>query len=252
MITVQDASLIGYGDLFSRAYQSQKALLPWGNSSELQIAHTEDQQTLPNYITGVGNRNSQSRVTGVTASFTLYDVNARNLAIVGRGTVRGVSAGAVANPEVHVCEGLPGELIPFDELPDTSVLFVITSPDDVTTYAAGDDYLLTPYGIQLTSGTTITSAGIKATYTKLKADVVEMLTSAQVELEVYFAGLNAAQGGAPTPARLRRFKPALVQQIQLSGTAYAAYQVTGELLADMLVTEPGMSPFYSLGMKAAA
>lgn len=252
MITVQDASLIGYGDLFSRAYQSQKALLPWGNTSELQIAHTEDQQTLPNYITGVGNRNSQSRVTGVTASFTLYDVNARNLAIVGRGTVRGVSAGAVATPEVHVCEGLPGELIPFDELPDTSVPFVIASPDDVTTYAPGDDYLLTPYGIQLTSGTTITNAGIKATYTKLKADVVEMLTSAQVELEVYFAGLNAAQGGAPTPARLRRFKPALVQQIQLSGTAYAAYQVTGELLADMLVTEPGMSPFYSLGMKAAA
>ena len=252
MITVQDASLIGYGDIFSRAYQTQKALLPWGNTSELKIAHTEDQQSLPNYITGAGNRNTTSRVTGVTASFTLYDVNARNLAIVGRGTVRGVSAGVVTTPEAHVCEGLPGELIPFDNLPDLSTAVQIKSADGLITYTPGEHYLLTPYGIQLTSGTTITSAGITATYTKLKADVVEMLTTAQVELELYFAGLNAAQGGAPQPARLRRFKPQLVQEIQLSGTQYAAYQVTGELLADMLVTEPGMSQFYSLGMKAAA
>jgi len=252
MITVPDASLIGFGDLFSRAYQSQKALLPWGNTTELQISHTEDVQSLPNYVTGAGNRNSTGRVTGVTASFTIYDVNARNLAIVGRGKVRGVSAGALTVPEVHVCEGLPGELIPFDELPDTSVAYQIKSADDVTTYAAGTDYLMTPYGIQLTSGTTITSAGITAMYTKLAADVVEMLTTSQTELEMYFAGLNAAQGGAPTPARLNRFKPALVQQIQLSGTTYAAYQVTGELLSDMLVTAADMSKFYSLGMKAAA
>jgi hypothetical protein len=252
MITVPDASLIGFGDLFSRAYQSQKALLPWGNTTELQISHTEDVQSLPNYVTGAGNRNSTGRVTGVNASFTIYDVNARNLAIVGRGKVRGVSAGAITVPEVHVCEGLPGELIPFGELPDTSVAYVIKSADGVTTYAAGTDYLMTPYGIQLTSGTSITNAGITAMYTKLEADVVEMLTTSQTELEMYFAGLNAAQGGAPTPARLRRFKPALVQQIQLSGTTYAAYQVTGELLSDMLVTAADMSKFYSLGMKAAA
>lgn len=257
MNTVPDASLIGYGDIFTRAYQSQKALLPLGNTSELQIAHTEDTQTLPNYITGVGNRNSTSRVTGVTASFIVYDPNARNLAMMGRGTIRGVSAGALTAPEVHVCEGLPGELIPFDNLPDTSVAYEIKSPDGTTTFEAGTDYLITPYGIQLTSGTTITSAGITAMYTKLKADFVEMLTSSQLELELYFAGLNAAQGGAPTPARLHRFKPGLVQSLPLSGTAYAAYQVTGELLADMRVTSVDgfatpMSQFYTLGMKAAA
>lgn len=249
MQTVQDASLIGYGDIFSRAYQTQKGLLPWGNTSELKIAHTEDQQTLPNYITGAGNRNVTSRVTGVTASFTLYDVNARNLALVGRGTIHGVAAGEVTG-EVHICEAVPGELVPFDNLPDLSAPVTIVTADD-TALEPGTDYLLTPYGIQITSGTTITSAGIKASYTKLKADVVEMLTTSQVELECYFAGLNAAQGGAPTPARLRRFKVGLVQEIQLSGTAYAAYQVTGELLADPLVTASDMSQFYSLGMKAA-
>ena len=250
MQTVQDASLIGYGDIFSRAYQTQKALLPWGNTSELKIAHTEDQQTLPNYITGAGNRNVTSRVTGVQASFTAYDINPRNVALISRGTIHGVAAGEVTG-EVHICEAVPGELIPFDNLPDLSAPVTIVTADDAA-LAPGTDYLLTPYGIQITSGTTITSAGIKASYTKLKADVVEMLTTSQVELEVYFAGLNAAQGGAPTPARLRRFKVGLVQEIQLSGTAYAAYQVTGELLADPLVTASDMSQFYSLGMKAAA
>ena len=255
MNTVQDASLIGYGDIFTRTYQSQKAFLPLGNSSELQIAHTEDEQTLPNYVTGVGNRNSVTRPTGVRASFTLYDPNARNLSMMGRGTIRGVSAGALTEPELHVCEGLPGELIPFDNLPDTSVDYEIKTPDGTATFAPGTDYLMTPYGIQLTSGTTITSAGISAMYTKLKADFVEMLTSSQLELELYFAGLNAAQGGAPTPARLHRFKPLLVQTLPLSGTQYAAYQVSGELLADMRASPvPGvkLSQFYTLGTTAVA
>ena len=248
MMTVNDASLVGFGDLFSRAYQTQKALLPWGNTSELKISHTEEQKALANFVTGVGNRNSFSRVTGVMCSFTLYDVNARNLALVGRGTIKGVAAGAVVD-ELHTCEALPGELIPFDHLPDMSVTVTVKTAGDVA-LAPGDDYLLTPYGIQVTSTTTISAAGVKVSYTKLKADVVQMLTTAQAELEVYFAGLNAAQGGAPTPARLRRFKVGLVQEIALSGTEYAAYNVTGELLADPLVTAAGMSQFYELGVAA--
>ena len=248
MMTVNDASLVGFGDLFSRAYQTQKALLPWGNTSELKISHTEEQKALANFVTGVGNRNSFSRVTGVMCSFTLYDVNARNLALVGRGTIKGVAAGAVVD-ELHTCEALPGELIPFDHLPDMSVTVTVKTAGDVA-LAPGDDYLLTPYGIQVTSTTTITAAGVKVSYTKLKADVVQMLTTAQPELEVYFAGLNAAQGGAATPARLRRFKVGLVQEIALSGTEYAAYNVTGELLADPLVTAAGMSQFYELGVAA--
>lgn len=250
MITVPDASLVGFGDIFTRAYQTQKALLPWGNSSELKIGHTEEQKALANFVTGVGNRNSFSRVTGVTCSFTLYDVNARNLALVGRGTIKGVSAGAVVD-EVHTCEALPGELIPFDSLPDMSVTVTVKTAGDVA-LDPGDDYILTPYGIQLTSGTAATVAGVKVSYTKLKADVVQMLTTAQPELEMYFAGLNAAQGGAPTPARLRRFKIGLVQEIALSGTDYAAYNVTGELLADPLVVASDMSQFYSLGVAAKA
>lgn len=249
MITVPDASLVGFGDLFTRAYQSQKAMLPWGNTTDLKISHTEENKTQPNYITGVGNRNSFSRVTGVACSFTLYDVNARNLALVGRGTVQGIAAGVVAS-EAHTCEGLPGELIMFDNLPDITAPITVTTPAD-TPLEPGTDYIATLWGIQVTSGTSITTVGVKVSYTKLKADVVQMLTTSQPELEVYFAGLNAAQGGAPTPARLRRFKIGLVQEIALSGTDYAAYNVTGELLADPLVTAVGMSQFYSLGVKAA-
>jgi hypothetical protein len=250
MITVEDASLVGFGDLFTRAYQSQKAMLPWGNCTDLKIAHTEEQKTLPNFLTGVGNRKSFYRVTGVVCSFTMYDVNARNLALVGRGTIQGVAAGEVTD-EPQTCEGLPGELIPFDNLPDMASPVTVKTAGDVE-LDPGTDYIVTPYGIQVTPGTTITSAGVKVSYTKLKADVVQMLTRAQPELEVYFAGLNAAQGGAPTPARLRRFKVGMVQEIALSGTEFAAYSVTGELLADPLVTEENMSQFYSLGVKAAA
>lgn len=249
-IIVPDASMVCNGEQFLRAYQSQKALLSLGNATELKIQHTEEQKTLPNYMTGVGNRNSFTRVTAVTASFTIYDVNTANLALVGRGTIRGVAAGVVTD-EVQVCEAVAGELIVFDNLPDMSAPITVKTAADVE-LTPGEDYLVTAHGIRLTGGTAATSAGLKVSYTKLKADVVEMLTTAQADLEMYFQGFNAAQNGAPMSARLRRFKPGLVQEISLSGTEYAAYQVTGELLADPLVTEPGMSQFYSLGMKAAA
>lgn len=250
MMTVQDASLIGFGELFSRRYQTQQALLPWGNTTDLKISHTEEEQKLRNFITGAGNRNSTSQVTGVTCSFTAYDINPRNLALVGRGTIKGVAAGAVVD-EPQSCEGVPGELIPFDNLPDLTVAPVIKTAADGA-LEPGDDYLLTPYGIQVTSNSAITVAGVKCSYTKLKADVVQMLTTSAADLEIYVAGLNSAQSGAPMPARLRRMKVGLVQEIQLTGTSYAALQVTGELLADPLVTASDMSQFYELGLKAAA
>lgn len=250
MITVEDASLIGFGEIFSRRYQTQQALLPWGNTTDLKITHTEEEQKLRNFITGAGNRNSNSQVTGVAFSFTAYDINPRNLAMVGRGTIKGVAAGAVVD-EPQVCEGLPGELIPFNNLPDLSVAPVIKTAADVA-LVPGDDYLLTPYGIQVTSDSDITAAGVKCSYTKLKANVVQMLTTAAADLEIYVAGLNSAQGGAPTPARMRRAKIGLVQEIQLTGTTYAALQVTGELLADPTITASDMSQFFELGQKAAA
>ncbi|MGE6790891.1 hypothetical protein ACQKFS_02560 [Pseudomonas guineae] len=250
MITVEDASLVGFGELFTRAYQTQKGLLPLGNTTDLKISHTEEEKKLPNFSTGVGNRNSFGRITGVTCSFTMYDVNARNLALMGRGTIKGVAAAPVVD-ELHTCEAVPGELIPFNALPDMSVTVTVKTAGDVE-LAPGTDYILTPYGIQLTSGTTATAAGVKVSYTSLKANVVQMLTTAQVELEVYFAGLNAAQGGAPTPARLRRFKVGLVQEIALSGSDYAAYNLTGELLADPLIVASDMSQFYELGDAAKA
>lgn len=250
MMTVQDASLIGFGELFTRKYQSQAARLPFGNTTELKIAHAEETQKLRNYITGSGNRNSVAQITDVTCSFTMYDVNARNLALIGRGTIKGVAAGTVAN-EAQICEGVAGELIVFDNLPDLSLPITVKTAADGA-LVPGDDYLVTPYGIQVTSNSSVDNTGVKVSYTKLKADVVQMLTTAQTELEVYFAGLNSAQNGAPMPARLHRFKVGMVQEIQLSGTNFAAFNVTGELLADPLVTANDMSQFYELGLKAAA
>lgn len=245
-IIVEDASLIGVGEVFVRSYQSQEALLSLGNTTGLKIAHSEDQKSLPNHMTGVGNRNTLSRVTGVQASFTLYDWNAKNLAIAGRGAVRGVAAGTVTD-ELHTCEAKEGELILFNDLPDMSQPVTVKTAADAT-LSPGSDYILSQHGIRLTAGTTATNAGLKVSYTRLKASVVEMLAAAQSELELYFAGLNAAQGDKAMTARLLRFKPTLAKEITLSGDDYAAFEISGELLTDARVTAPGLSQFYSLGL----
>jgi hypothetical protein len=112
----------------------------------------------------------------------------------------------------------------------------------------GVDYQLTPHGIIIPAGSAITAAGATASYTSLKSSVIHMLTSSQVELEIYIAGLNDAQSGEPYSLRARRVKLGVISELAALGQEYLKLEASAELLADPLVTDAGISKFCEMAV----
>jgi hypothetical protein len=131
----QDRSLIGFGALGSKPWQSKRGHLEIGNSTELKIQHAAEKKTLRNFRTGIGNNNAKSQISAITGSFTLYDCGPAQLALIVRAKVRGVEAG-VADSETHATGGLAGEMIVFKDLVDTTKdVTVSANPGPATSVA---------------------------------------------------------------------------------------------------------------------
>ncbi len=240
-MTQIDRSFVGEAIIHGRAYQSADPLLDIGNCDAFNLSFATNRATLPNYRGGGGNRNVREQVSDVTATIGMFDITATNLARVTRAVVTNIAAGSVT-AEVLSCAGIEGELIPFKNLPDlTQTVTLVTAAD--AALQAGTDYLLTPHGVIVTNGSLIDETGIKATYTKLEADAVQMLTGSQVELELYIAGLNDAQSGEPFALRVRRAKFGIATALPVIGTEYLRLEAPVSLLADNLITETGLSKF---------
>ncbi len=250
MSQIVDRSFIGEGVIWGRAYQSQDALLPFGNCDSFNLRYATDRKALPNFMGGGGNRNVRERVTDITAGIGMYDLTSTNIARVTRSTIKDVAAGAVAN-EVISCEGIEGELIPFKHIPDLSVPPTLKTAADVD-LVAGTDYILSPHGVIVTSGTSITSAGIKASYTRKATSEVHMLNGSQVELELFIAGLNDAQSGEPFSLKVNRAKFGMLQEFPVLGQDYVKLDGPCEILADPLVTATDLSKFCTLTQLKAA
>ncbi len=241
-----DRSFIGEGIPYARAYQSLDPLLDIGNCDVFKIGFTTDRKALPNFRGGGGNRNVREKVTDVTSTIGLYDMTATNLARVTRSTITAIAAGVVP-AEPRTCAGVEGELIPFKHLPDLSQTVTIVTAADAP-LEAGTDYLLNPHGIIVTGSGAITSAGIKATYTKLKSSAVQLLNGSQVELEIFIAGLNDAQSGEPYSLHLRRVKFGLLSELPVFGQEYLKLEGPAELLADPLVLSNDISKFCEMNI----
>ena len=123
----QDRSLIGFGVLGAKPWQSQRGFAEVGNSTALAIQHATDKKTLRNFRTGIGNNNAKSQITGITGSFTLYDCGPAQLALILRAVVTGVAAGAVTG-EAHPTGGVAGEMVVFKNLVDTSAPVTVLAP----------------------------------------------------------------------------------------------------------------------------
>ncbi|MDF3935468.1 hypothetical protein [Pseudomonas citronellolis] len=240
MLQKIDRSFIGEGVVHGRLYGGQGPFLPFGNCDAYSISYATDRKTLPNYMGGGGNRNVRERITDITASISLYDVTAENIALLTRGSVSATPLAAIT-AEAHSCSGVAGELVPFDFLPDLAKpISVSGSADEVL--AVGSDYLLTPHGIQLLGASTAIQ-GVTVGYTPVPSKVVHMLNGLQVEMELYIAGLNDAQSGEPFALRCRRAKFGTLSELGVLGTDYVKLTGPMDLLADPLVTASGLSKF---------
>jgi len=221
-----------------------------GNTSVLAVSFDEEKKELKDYTTeGGGNANVLTSITGMTGSVTVHDVSVANLALFLRGTEGGQTAGSQLD-EAHPTTGIGGEFIPFDSLVNKAAPGLTVTLTGGTACVLGTDYQLENNGIVTIDGGNIDATGILVDYTKDDAEVLEALTASGAEYELYFNGVNEAQGGDLITLRMHRVKFSPAQDLNFIGDEFGEMTADFEVLSDGNISGAGISKFMRVQQKA--
>ena len=239
-----DRSYIGKGNVYLKLRGSNTGFFHFGNCSALGVSFEEDKKQQKDYTKpGGGNTNSVSSISDVTGSLTALDMTADNLAPALRGAVTKIAGGTQVTDEELPATGTVGEFIPFGSIPDAGETITLKNAVDDSAIAAGVDYELTENGIVVLDNTNITTSGVKATYTKHAAEVLEALVQAGQEFTLYFDGLNEAQSGKPVNITIHRLKFSPISGLPFIGDEFAEAEMEFEILSDGAISGAGLSKF---------
>lgn len=229
-----DYSYIGSGRIIARKRGSAAPFVELGNCSALTLGVTTEEKVLRDFRSpGGGTYNKVDRITDVTLGVTAHDLSPANLARALYGTTEAVAGGTVAAESVVAYKGgycmVEG---------NPSAITSVKSPDDVTTYTDGSDYVFQHGALFIPADSTIPAPAdadtpnIKVAYTDKPGDLVQALVQAAEELELVFLGLNEADSGSAVTVRVWRGKFGAAQSIGLIGDDYAGLEMSGSVLAD--------------------
>lgn len=126
MSQTKNMYFIGKGTAYLRRRVEGAHLMPVGNASALSLAFEPNKVELPDYENaGGGIADSHTRIQGVTASFTIANMNADNIARATAGRFSTKAGGGVAGEE-HVA-GPEGSFLRFDKIPNADKPITISS-----------------------------------------------------------------------------------------------------------------------------
>jgi len=245
-----DRSYIGKGPVYIRDRANAGGFFFLGNTSVLNVSFEEEKKELKDFTSaGGGNANVLQSITGFTGSVTVHDYTVANLALFLRGSQVGIAAGSAAE-EAHPTEGTGGEFIPLDFLRDVAETVTVVTTADAA-LVEGTDYTIENNGIVVIAGGGIDATGIKVTYTKAIGETMEALTASGKEFELYFNGVNEAQGGELLSARVHRIKFSPAQDLNFIGDEFGEMSADFEALSDTSITGAGISRFMKVQTLAA-
>ena len=235
-------SFIGRGIVYIGPADGSGPMVDRGNVQLAQVAYTADSKKQPNFrIGGGGNYASVDTVTGVGLALKFSDYSAANLVIAQFGDSTVIASGAVL---AEVQTAYIGGLVAFDNLPDTSVPYVVKDVTDVTTYVKDTDYTEVKGGILIIAGGAISDADVlHIDYTKKGSTVIQALTQSAKEYHVQIDGLNDAKGGAAVFNDFFKVKFGPAGSLDWIGADFAEIDLVGEVLADT-TKGSGLSQYY--------
>ena len=237
-----DRSYIGKGPVYIKLKSANGGLFPIGNCSNLEVSFEEESKTLRDYKSaGGGNANILTSISAFSGNLVMHDYSAANLALALRGTESAVEASSVVD-EAHTSAGTEGELIPIDFIVDTSAAVTVTLANN-TALALTTDYVLENNAIMVVGTGAIDANGILVSYTKDVSEVMEALTGAGQEYELYFNGLNEAQSGKYVAIAMHRVKFSPAQGLSFIGDEFGEMSVDFEVLSDSTKVGTGISKF---------
>ncbi|AQZ96630.1 hypothetical protein ACFSB1_11120 [Halopseudomonas phragmitis] len=194
---------------------------------------------------GDGQVSGLSVTTAGVGAYTVTLTSETDFTLTGPGDIQ-IGSGTVGTPFVGggLAFTVAAGSTPFAE---DDAFTITVSESAASAGEVGTDYIVTPYGIQLTENTSMSPGTLTVGYTRLAADVSEVLAQAtQGEKTLHFAGMNDAQDGEVYDVTIHRVKINIIQELPVSSTDYAALAVTFEALQDVTRVGQGLSQFYTM------
>lgn len=238
---MDDYSYIGVGKTYLREIGTTTGAIEVGNCSALNFGVTEEEKKLKDFTNpGGGTRNSVKRIDTVTASFTMHDINAANVARAVYGSVSAVTAGAVSS---EAQTAYPDALVSLANMPATTPAPTVVGGSGAATRANTTAYALGAFIVPATPNdyfykvtTAGTSAGAPPTFPTVIGQTVTdgtvVLTCAGktapvagTDYEVRGAGLfvqagAVMAGGVPWAVSYTKAATDVVQALTTSGKEY--------------------------------
>jgi len=243
-LQAEDYSYVGQGSLYLPEHGAAAPLVQLGNVSALNFQPAEEQKKQPDYTTnGGGTRNSFSKLTGVTMSYSFTDFSPENFKRALRSAVTAVSAGTTIDEQVVAYKG---GFTPLAKVP--SAITAVRPAGGTTPYSPGTDYEMVDGGIYIPSTSTITdpvsgAANIEVDYSHAAQSRVETLVDAAKNYEMVFVGLNQARSGLAVRIQAHKVSHGLLADFAALGEEYASGQVSGEVLYDASKSGGGISKY---------
>lgn len=238
-------SYIGKGKIYLKVYGSSAGYVSVGNASQLQANIAEDKKELLDFTNaGGGLYDSVTRISSVSTSITVHDLNSSNLAIALRGSAtENTSVTAITDESITGYVGL----IPTARPINVAQSVVVTSDPAGTTYTEGTDYDISSAGITILAGGAISNGtALLVDYTPVAEDIVETLTTAAQSYSLVFEGLNEAQSGKPFIVKMHKVKFSPTSALDLIGDDFAGLEMTADVLADTSITTAGLSQYMKI------
>jgi hypothetical protein len=210
-----------------------------GEVSELKLSIDEEVKTLASHTdSGGGTHAEVRRIDSVTASMTLHDLNADNIALATKGVRTSVDAGTVTDETVTA---FSGALIRLANPAASSV--VVTSNDGTITYTEGDDYEVRGEGLFILDSGAISSAvealaipdnglPLLVSYSHSAYSLVEPLTANSTNWAITFGGMNEADSDKACVVDLHKVSLGAASEHSLIGDDFGSLALEGTLQKD--------------------
>lgn len=240
---------LGQGRVGSRVKGSaSNALQWWGDVSGLSITASEE---------SIGHRESYSGFrrevrnivfnSDMTVNMTVHSIDTRILAMSLRGTVSTIPAGAVTGESLGTV--VVGDIFKLDNGINVDNVVITDSAATPVTIAAQH------YDVNAASGlieflslpAALPAMPLLASYEHDEGYQVVFQNRQVEDIELFYDGVNLAEGGKPISLQLYKVTPGVLQDWALinDATALAGLSWTGRILAD--TSKPANGPLGQVG-----
>ncbi|MEO4030695.1 hypothetical protein ABH313_21920 [Chromobacterium vaccinii] len=236
----------GKGILYA-AVRGSGRFVPLFNIEKLQFTpQTKDSELLNTQNTGGGQLDVLSEVTGVDVSIGgISQYTPENMALLLKGTSTAIAAGTATETVKINRNCLSPVSKPIDWAKPVTVKASANAKGTIKDLTEGTHWMRSGSGIRvLDVAALIDGDPVDINYTSMAISQIDALTVPNVELELQFEGLNAADGGNPVIVRAFRVRLG-AGGLDLIGDDFSKSELSGKLLMDPSRVGVGVSQFFT-------